>query len=87
MPAFTKAMLDKLGLTPAASTLQAVPPIELRKKAKPLLPHSKLPCTTPMPFTKLILFSDPVLSSNLAATFQMNSMSADRKLLDRNRGV
>jgi hypothetical protein len=31
MPAFTKAMLDKLGLTPAATTLQAVPPIPVRK--------------------------------------------------------
>jgi hypothetical protein len=31
MPAnFTKAMLDKLGLTPAATTLQAVPPSLVR---------------------------------------------------------
>ena len=36
MPAFTKAMLDKLGLTPAATTLQAVPPKEKGKA----VPHT-----------------------------------------------
>jgi len=36
MPAFTKAMLDKLGLTPAATTLQAVPPKEKGKA----IPHT-----------------------------------------------
>jgi len=34
MPAFTKAMLDKLGLTSAASTLQDVPPKEKAKRCK-----------------------------------------------------
>ena len=36
MPAFTKAMLDNLGLTPAATTLQAVPPKEKGKA----VPHT-----------------------------------------------
>jgi hypothetical protein len=49
MPAFTKAMLDKLGLTPAATTLQAVPQ---KKKAKR---YRIQRCTTRMPFIKLIL--------------------------------
>ena len=38
MPAFTKAMLDKLGLSPAAQTLQQVPPKEKGKA----VPHTNV---------------------------------------------